>query len=90
MRFLGSDVELDALVSRFENSFDAIIMDAYNAGFSSCNRNIDEMYRRAKSAIVQHIDLEAVKEQNPFIDLLLLYVKSNEEYKIEEPGLEGA
>ena len=90
MRFLGSDVELEALVSQFDNSFNAILMDAYNAGFSACNRNIDEMYRRAKSAIVQHIDLESVKEQNPFIDLLLFYIKNNEEHKIEEPVLEGA
>lgn len=94
MKFLGNDSEFTALKDNQENLIDSLLMNAFNAGYSSCNMVITDLYTQAKKAVEQDIDPKLIQGQNPFIDILVLYKDKQKPViydtaKVEEPGLEG-
>lgn len=76
MRFLGAQTNLTLLKESQENLVDSLLMNAFNAGYESYNAEISELYKQAEAAINQKVPLDVV-ENNPFVDLINLYVSVN-------------
>ncbi len=70
MRFLGSQPELEALIDSAQNQYEAILMDAFNAGYKYYQTMMSEMYAQADAAVEQKIINDIPAGQNPFITLL--------------------
>lgn len=70
MRFFGSQPELEALIDSAQNQYEAVLMDAFNAGYKYCQTMMSEMYTQADAAVEQKIINDIPAGQNPFITLL--------------------
>lgn len=77
MRFLGEQEQFNRLKASQENSIDAILMNAFNAGFDTYDSIINQYHEQALAAINQGIDPHNLPNQNPFIDVLVRYLDYN-------------
>lgn len=78
MKFFGTDADISQLRDSQENLVDTLLFNAFNAGYKACNNTLTEMYNQAKKAVEQEIDPRLLRGQNPFIDILSLYVDSRD------------
>ena len=77
MIFYGNEKELADLKEYTDNSVEAVLINAFNAGYKSYNRLVEEQYNQANAAVEQGI-IASVPANNAFIGLLQKYIRMEE------------
>ena len=70
MIFLGNEEDLARLQVMDKNFIESILMDAFNAGYTACNKAVTDMYNAAEAAVEQGLVNEVPAGQNFIIELI--------------------
>jgi len=70
MIFLGNEEDLAHLQTMDKNFIEGILIDAFNAGYTACNKVVNDMYNAAEAAVEQELVDEVPAGQNFIIELL--------------------
>lgn len=81
MTFLGTENDFSKLKGMYDNFLDSILMSSYNEGFkdglNKSSSDFNELYTQAESAIKQNLPIENLNIENPFINIVKLFIKLN-------------
>lgn len=70
MRFNGTEQDLINLKAVHDNILEAILINAFNAGYDACNTAVTNYYKQAEAAVEQGLIDQVPAGQNFIIALL--------------------